>query len=65
MKQSWDQRIARAQELSQQHPSASELLDFFGRYFLRLHKLREELLGDLLLKGSHPISLQFSAVYSV
>jgi FdhE protein len=31
MKQSWDQRIARAQELSQQHPSASELLDFFGR----------------------------------
>jgi FdhE protein len=31
MKHSWDQRIARAQELSQQHVSAAELLGFYAR----------------------------------
>ena len=30
MKQSWDARIARAQELSQQNPSAAELLGFYA-----------------------------------
>src|SRR5438046_1865106 len=29
MKQSWDARIARARELSQQNPSAAELLGFY------------------------------------
>jgi FdhE protein len=31
MKPSWDQRIARAQELSEQHSSAAELLGFYAR----------------------------------